>query len=94
MASHTHRVVLYLDDPTRREIARLADVANLPVGVYARKLVEQQIAGGTVSGQLILTTVEKVWIAVDAILKTQTWDPALRGTVREIIERRAGRLDA
>ena len=87
------RAVVYFDGVTGAAVACLVAGANVADAMYVRWLLRWYVAGDPLTSLYIAITLDKVWIAVDALLKTQTWAPALRGTVREIIERRAGRLD-
>ncbi len=90
MTLHTERAVVYPDSVTREVLSCFAAGVD---AVYVCRLLQRYVAGDPLTSLHIVITLDKVWIAVDALLKTQTWAPALRGTVREIIERRAGRLD-
>lgn len=94
MSIYTERLYVRLNDRTMQGIARLSATAGAPPATYVRGLLERHVQGDPLTSLHIVATLDKVWIAVDALLKTQTWDPALRATVREIIERRAGRIDA
>lgn len=94
MALYKERVVVYLDDATRDSISQLADAAGVTPSVYIRTLLQRFVAGDPLASLNIATTLDKVWIGVDALLKSQTWDPSLRSVVREIIERRTGRPNA
>lgn len=77
-----------------RGVTHLSAIANAAPATYVRGLLERHVAGDPQTLMQVSATLDKVWIAVDAMLKAQTWDPALRGTVREIVERRMKKIDA